>query len=124
MATKPLSTHPLLRTAIERNQPLVERAGRDLIGRAEQGKKLRAEESPRLSPTQMYDLEVFRRIGNVLLTVERLRDATMHMLTFPEAKRYEKKGIDRNRWFDYHYAVYVITQSSFLDLSLVLTNSV
>jgi hypothetical protein len=77
-----------------------------------------------LAAHQFYAAGVIEAVRPIYGTLERIGWASSFLKGFPNARSYERQGITRDRWIEYHYAYFVVAYSSFFDLSLRLVNQV
>ena len=75
-------------------------------------------------PCDSYDHLVFDGTARLLGVLRRLEHANRMIASFPQRARYERAGISRDIWLEYHYSFFVTSLSSLPDLALLLTNSV
>jgi hypothetical protein len=77
-----------------------------------------------LSPREFYASDVIEKIQPLVATLDRMRWSLAFLRGFPNARSYERQGITRDKWMEYHYSSFIVAYSSFRDLSLLLINQV
>jgi hypothetical protein len=121
--TKELYSHPLIKKLMDSLRPVAIDASRRLNDAAKKG-KLRSKAPYDLWEHERYDYDVFTHLTLIISGVEGLERSQNFIRRFPQPRSYEKQGINRHAWIEYHYSYYVVTLVSLFDIALILTNSV
>jgi len=119
-----LTSHPLLEALFENVRPLVSESATKLKELAEKTGKIRQLHGRPLTEAEFYDTTAFRHAHALLNCVCRLENIRKFIGNFPSPRMYEKRGISRYIWIEYHYSNYVVTLVTLGDLCLVLINTV
>lgn len=118
-----LNLHPFTRKVMENIQPLL-KLGADNIKKSAKKGKIQSKEKAELLEHQWYDYIVFFHLSSLLSGIERLQQTQNFIGSFPQPRKYQKKGINQYTWLEYHYSYYLATIVSLFDIALILTNSV
>jgi hypothetical protein len=75
-------------------------------------------------PCDIYDRLALQGIGRILTLLDRLGNAQEMVLRFPQRTAWERVGITRDVWIEYHYSYFLISLCSLPDLSSPLVNNI
>lgn len=81
-------------------------------------------ESAQLSDCVGYADNVFGHTAAIQSAIENLERSQYFIESFPRPRQNVKRGVRQHDWIEYHYAHYLITHVSVLDICLRLTNTV
>lgn len=91
---------------------------------AEKTGKIRQLHGRPLTEAESYDATVFQHAYALLDCVWRLENIRKFIGNFPSPRMYEKRGISRYIWIEYHYSNYVVTLVTLGDACIVLINTI
>lgn len=123
MSSDSLWKHPLLSLPADKLKPVIDESSKILGELAKEG-KLRSETERAIPEPFWYEYEIFTLTITLVEALERLGEVCEFLQEFPCPETYEKRGITRDKWIEYHYANYVSNVVSLYDIALILTNSV
>ena len=115
--TKPnshkLAAHPLAKKVLDDLRPLLEtEASGEDAGTVQLGECV------------WYADNIFTHTCATQSAIENLERSQHFILSFPQPRHNEQRGVRQHDWIEYHYSHYLITLVSLLDISLRLTNVV
>jgi hypothetical protein len=119
-----LSAHPFMIDNINQSDSLLKRLAIQKYQQELETEKILTDIDITLNHLDYYNFDVFRRTTLLINTIDRLEKSILFLNGFPQEKTFEKKGVNRFDWIDYHYSYFVLSIHSLFDQSLILTNSV
>jgi len=117
-SSEEIASHPLVKQLLDDLKDVFGRI--DLKSR----KSLRAKQPVDVSPSEHYTWQAFGKASVIHDTARRLEHAKEFVSVFPSPKGFERKGITRDKWVEYHLSYFVVTLASIPDLCLLLTNTI
>ncbi len=124
MLDKNIENHPFMLMNFEDIKPLTKDMANKILKRVNNTGEIRSDSPIELAPKEFYCTSVFERSLNLINSLERIAFTIDFLKRFPSPKTYEKQGINRFDWLEYHYSYFVITYVSLYEISLILVNSV
>jgi hypothetical protein len=130
-----LSGHPLVRNSLDNLIPLIDsmvpeihtrlKAAGTLWNSLQSATELASTESDdsRFTEEQLYCLDIFSCLRNLVNAVERLEDICVYVSHFPQPRKFERQDITEDKWIQYHYSYFLITIVGIFDTALLLVNA-
>jgi len=115
-----MASHQLVKQLMDDLKPVFERINPNY----KKQKSLLSKSPVDVSPSEYYTWNVFSKASAIHDAARRMEHAIQFVGTFPNATGYEKKGITRDKWIEYHFSYFKVNLASIQDLCLLLTNTI
>jgi hypothetical protein len=116
-----LAEHPLASFLMDKSKPALVRATREM--QKTKATRPSAEVLKQFgSAEEEYYVSVFYHVGKLFGAFERVTHVEALIRMYPMPKTLTASGVTRDKWLEYHYAVFLITTVGIEDLALLLIN--
>jgi hypothetical protein len=115
-----ISTHTFATLVIKSASSIITKADDGVSKRKRLSKKWRQSSRARLSPYQIYKVDVFHRLSNLVRVYNRLLNSRYLLRRTPNYSSSKSIRITRNDWTDYNFYVYTTSLASIADCLLLL----
>lgn len=115
-----LAPHALVLAVLDHTMPILIRSAQKTFHPSGFNKN----EMFKVTVSERYHLDVFESLTSLLNVMSKLEECRRYTARFPSPKSFQKAGITRHSWLEYHYSYHIVLVVSVFDISLIAVNNI